>query len=200
MKTTRDRILDAAAAVMGSLGIARATTKEIAREAGFSEATLYKNFTDKSDLLLAVLAERMPSFVPLMKQLGERVGQGTLEGNLVEIARSASAFYTAIWPMTAGMFAEPRLLATHRDGLVRTGVGPHLANESLAAWLAAEQALGRVRPEVDVHAAAAMLLGACFQGVFLRSFVDPDRPPPSIVDPADVARMLAAAIAAPAAP
>ena len=44
--STRDRMLDAAYTVMRTRGLARATTKEIAREAGFSEAALYKHFED----------------------------------------------------------------------------------------------------------------------------------------------------------
>ena len=61
MADTRDRILDAAAHVMRTRGFARTTTKEIARAAGYSEATLYKHFQDKTDLFLAVLKERLPS-------------------------------------------------------------------------------------------------------------------------------------------
>jgi AcrR family transcriptional regulator len=61
MPDTRDRILDAAAHVMRTRGFARTTTKEIARAAGYSEATLYKHFQDKTDLFLAVLKERLPS-------------------------------------------------------------------------------------------------------------------------------------------
>ena len=61
MADTRDRILDAAAHVMRTRGFARTTTREIARAAGYSEATLYKHFQDKTDLFLAVLKERLPS-------------------------------------------------------------------------------------------------------------------------------------------
>ncbi len=61
MTDTRDRILDAATHVMRTRGFARTTTKEIARAAGYSEATLYKHFQDKTDLFLAVLKERLPT-------------------------------------------------------------------------------------------------------------------------------------------
>ena len=40
--STRDRMLDAAAHVMHTRGLSRATTKEIAKAAGYSEAALYK--------------------------------------------------------------------------------------------------------------------------------------------------------------
>ena len=57
--TTRDRILDAAATVMREKGIAKATTKEIARAAGYSEALLYKHFADKQEIYMGVLRERV---------------------------------------------------------------------------------------------------------------------------------------------
>jgi AcrR family transcriptional regulator len=43
----RVRILDAAHELMLTLGLARTTTKEIARAAGCSEAALYKHFASK---------------------------------------------------------------------------------------------------------------------------------------------------------
>ena len=56
--STRERILTAAAEVMRTKGLARSTTKEIARASGFSEATLYKHFANQEELFLAVLGER----------------------------------------------------------------------------------------------------------------------------------------------
>src|ERR1700679_3578661 len=108
MPDTRDRILDAAAHVMRTRGFARTTTKEIARAAGFSEATLYKHFQDKTDLFLAVLKERLPSLGPLLRALsadagavsgadaGAGAGTGTdrdVAGRLAAAARGAIAFY-----------------------------------------------------------------------------------------------------------
>jgi AcrR family transcriptional regulator len=167
---TRARILDAAAQVMGTIGLARATTKEIARAAGYSEATLYKHFDDKRGLFLAVLAERMPGLIGRLKRLAGEVGEGDVRARLVEVAEQAVAFYEQGFPMLASMFAEPELLAGHRRALRAIGAGPHLANESLAAYLRAERELGRVGPWVDPEAGAAMLLGACFQRAFFAAF------------------------------
>lgn len=52
----------------------------------------------------------------------------------------------------------------------RRGAGPQKANEALVAYLEAERGLGRVREDADAEAAAAMLLGACFQRAFFGSF------------------------------
>ncbi|NIN69467.1 MAG: TetR family transcriptional regulator [Anaerolineae bacterium] len=48
------QILDAAARVFAKNGYARATTREIAAEAGVSEGTIYNYFDSKRDLLIAM--------------------------------------------------------------------------------------------------------------------------------------------------
>jgi AcrR family transcriptional regulator len=166
---TREKIVEAAERVMRERGLARTTTKEIARAAGYSEGTLYKHFENKEDLFLAVLAERLPSFVVLVEELPARVGRGTVRETLEEVARNALAYYGEIVPMAASIFSEPGLLARHREG-------PRMVNEALAAYLDAEQRLGRVREDADPEAAAAMLLGACYQRAFFRSYLGEDAP------------------------
>jgi AcrR family transcriptional regulator len=173
--STRDRILDAAAHVMHTRGLARATTKEIAKAAGYSEAALYKHFHDKTEMFLAVLAERTPSNLgPLLASLTERVGQGTVQATLEEVARAALNFYGQSFPMAASLFSEPQLLAAHREALRQRNAGPQHVSNALAAYLAAEQKLGRINREADPHAAAALLLGACLQHAFLSHFTEPD--------------------------
>ncbi|GAA5181594.1 TetR/AcrR family transcriptional regulator [Rugosimonospora acidiphila] len=173
---TRDTILDAAMHVMRTRGLNNATTKEIARAAGFSEATLYKHFEDKEDLFVELLRGRVPPFLPVMKALIGRVGRDTVRENLAEMLRAAVDFYLDSFPVFAATFAEPRLLARHREALAQGNLGPHRAVEGLAEYLRKEQALGRVAAEADPAAVAAMLLGACFQYAFLAHFAgrEPD--------------------------
>ena len=173
---TRERIVEATERVMRERGLARSTTKEIARAAGYSEGTIYKHFESKEDVFLAVLAERFPSFVALVEELPSRVGQGTLRETLEEVASNALAFYGEIVPMAASIFAEPDLLARHREGLRKRGAGPWMVNEALASYLGAEERLGRVREDADPEAAAAMVLGACYQRAFFRSYLGEDVP------------------------
>ncbi len=173
---TREKIVEAAERVMRERGLARSTTKEIARAAGYSEGTLYKHFESKEDLFLAVLAERLPSFLALVEELPGRVGRGTVRGTLVEVASTALAFYEEIVPMAASIYSEPGLLARHREGIHKRGSGPRMVNEALAAYLDAEKRLGRVREDADPEAAAAMVLGACYQRAFFRSFLGEEAP------------------------
>jgi AcrR family transcriptional regulator len=203
MPGTRDRILDAAAHVMRTRGFARTTTKEIARTAGYSEATLYKHFQDKTDLFLAVLKERLPSLGSTLSALSAGIdadagtsaandaGAGTnghadantaaretLASRLTGTARGAIAFYEASFPISASVFSEPELLTAHHSAVTRQGAGPQYPVEALARYLRLEQGRGRIRPGADCAAAASLLLGSCFQYAFLRCFAqlppDPD--------------------------
>jgi AcrR family transcriptional regulator len=178
MTGTRDRILDAALHVMRTRGFARTTTKEIARAAGYSEATLYKHFQDKADLFLAVLKERLPSIGPVIAGLAADVGAGVLRDRLEATARGAITFYEASFPISASIFSEPDLLAAHRAAMAQHGAGPQWPVQALAAYLRAEQERGRIGPGADCDAAASLLLGACLQYAFLRCFSqlppDPD--------------------------
>src|SRR5215475_4785243 len=90
---TRETILDAADQVMHRLGLANATTKEIAQAAGLSEAALYKHFDDKTELFLCVLRERLPDLFAALRDLPNRVGKRTVRANLEDLARVALQFY-----------------------------------------------------------------------------------------------------------
>jgi AcrR family transcriptional regulator len=185
MPDTRDRILDAAAHVMRTRGFARTTTKEIARAAGYSEATLYKHFQDKTDLFLAVLKERLPSLGSTLSALSAGIDASapagpsatespaageSLTDRLTATARGAIAFYEASFPISASVFSEPELLAAHHAAVTRQGAGPQYPLDALARYLRLEQDRGRIRPGADCDAAASLLLGSCFQYAFLRCF------------------------------
>ncbi|MFI7238101.1 TetR/AcrR family transcriptional regulator [Streptomyces cyaneofuscatus] len=192
-KPARVRIVDAAHELMGSIGLARTTTKEIARAAGCSEAALYKHFPSKEELFVTVLKERLPKLGGL---LGDLVpGEGGVEANLTEVARQAALFYEQTFPMAASLYAEPQLKRRHEQGLRELGAGPHLPIQGLDAYLRAEQRAGRVRADADTYAAASLLLGACAQRAFAYDTL-PGGTPPQPLDAfaASLARTLLAGI------
>ena len=55
VRARRQQIVEAATRVFAEKGFSRATTKEVAREAGISEGTIYNYFQDKDALLIAIL-------------------------------------------------------------------------------------------------------------------------------------------------
>ncbi|MGW9206793.1 TetR/AcrR family transcriptional regulator [Embleya sp. NPDC055664] len=213
---TRQRIVDAAEHLMRTLGLARTTTKEIARAAGCSEAALYKHFTGKEELFVAVLQERLPPLGPLLAQLsgeasesgetgesavsavsgaGADAGGGDVERRLAAIVRRAVEFYEESMPIASSLFAEPALLHRHREALRGIGAGPQVPLRMLADYLAVERDRGRIAPEADPHAAAALLLGACYQRAFLRHFMGVEDGPPVAEFAASTARTLMRGIA-----
>lgn len=56
----REQIIDAAMRVFAQKGFAKATNKDIAREAGITAGLIYHYFTSKEDLLGVVIEERSP--------------------------------------------------------------------------------------------------------------------------------------------
>ena len=79
----REALLDAAAKIMRDQGYARTRTRHVAQLAGYSEATLYKHFIDKTALMLAVLQERSAPFVQLLKaSAGLGIAIDHMQGNL----------------------------------------------------------------------------------------------------------------------
>jgi AcrR family transcriptional regulator len=161
----REALLDAAAAIMREHGIARTRTRTVAQRAGYSEATMYKHFADKTDLMLAVLRERSTAFTQLAAALADH--SGSLVEGLTRIARAAITFYVDNFPMLASIFADPQVLDGHRDALKTRGLGPQHVNLAVAAYLQAEVDAGRIRADADPYAGAGLLIGACMQHAFL---------------------------------
>lgn len=192
-KPARVRIVDAAHELMGSIGLAHTTTKEIARAAGCSEAALYKYFPSKEELFVTVLKERLPKLGGLLD--GLVAGEGTVGTNLTEVARRAALFYAQTFPMAASLYAEPQLKSRHEQGMRELGTGPHKPIQGLDAYLRAEQRAGRVRADADTYAAASLLLGACAQRAFAYDALPGGTPPQSLEEfAASLARTLLAGI------
>jgi AcrR family transcriptional regulator len=63
----REQIIDAAMRVFAQKGFARATNRDVAREAGITTGLIYYYFASKEDLLKAALEERSP--VQVMTQI-----------------------------------------------------------------------------------------------------------------------------------
>jgi AcrR family transcriptional regulator len=176
-KPARIRILDAAHELMLTVGLARATTKEIAKAAGCSEAALYKYFASKEELFIRVLAERLPTLGPLLDRLMAEPEEHTVEENLTEIARQAALFYEQSFPIAASLYAETQLKRRHDEAMRAMGAGPHMPIKGVAAYLRAEQRTGRIHPDADTFAAASLLLGACAQRAFAYNSTEESRPP-----------------------
>jgi AcrR family transcriptional regulator len=164
MATTRQRLLDAAERVIRTKGLAAASTREIAREAGCADGTLYNHFADRADLFVTIFLDKLlPDYWDALSKLPYRIGEGTVQAHLEELAQIALAFYYKSGPLRAALFAEPELLERYREALRSPA---HSRNQEhpvnlLSAYLRAEQRLGRIGDRANPEIAAEVLFGTC---------------------------------------
>lgn len=181
VSSTKARILDAAEQVIREHGLVNTTTKLIAKAAGCSEALLYKHYADKNEIVLAVMAHRAGGFPTQAAALDSQIGQGDpaeIAERLTRLVAAAVDFYRQGMPIGTALLNDPALLARHRSLLAERGAGPRLPITTLANYLAAEQALGRIAADADPTTIASLLLGGAFHRAFLDALLD-DSPAPA---------------------
>lgn len=168
---TRQLILDGAKRVVQQKGLAGATTREIAREVGCADGTLYVHFADRVDLFLALLRQSLPPMTGPLRELEYLAGRGTVRANLETVAHGALAFMREVVPLAASLFAEPELLRAHREELRRRNEGPHLSMAAVESYVRAEQRLRRINQRVNPKSVYALIFGACLHRVFISHFL-----------------------------
>ena len=168
---TRQLILDGAKKVVREKGLARATTREIARAVGVADGTLYVHFADRVELFLALLRQSLPPMTGPLRELEYLAGKGTVRGNLEVVVGGAFAFMQEIVPLAASLFAEPELLQAHREELRRRNEGPHVSMEAVENYIRAEQRLGRINKRTNPKMVYVLLFGACLHRVFISHFL-----------------------------
>ena len=98
----------------------------------------------------------------------ERAGTATVASNLVDCLQRLSELRDDLLPLELALLTDPELAALRPAGLAAPHEGvPVGPPEFVARYLAAEQGLGRVRPDVDPERMAVVLLVTLF-GLSLR--------------------------------
>ena len=162
-KATRARLIEATRDVVREVGYAHASTRAIAQAAGVAEGTIYRHFPDKASLFFATLLESNAPVVDWVAGLPTRAGEGTVETNLVEAAVRLASLRGQVMPLELAVAADPELAAQRQRAMQAAGTSlPPGPPEAVAAYLAAEQRLGRVRSDIDPREAARLLLGMLF--------------------------------------
>jgi AcrR family transcriptional regulator len=150
----RNQILDAATRVFATKGFSHATIREIAREAGLADGTIYIYFPSKTDLLLGILDRLNES-----DQRDEHLAQG-LSGDLKSFFAAYLAHRLAVMAPAHEMLRAvlPELLvnAELRELYYQRVLAPTmaLAERHIAAMV--DQ--GKLRP-VDAGLAARAISG-----------------------------------------
>lgn len=161
----REAVLAATEAILAEAGVARLSTKEIARRAGVAESSIFYHFRDRLGLLQAVVALHLPRFKDVAD--GLVAGEGALRANLVALLDGLVAFYARVAPVLAAVQSDAELRARFVDRGAGELIGPRRGVAPIAAYLAGERELGRVRADLDVEAAALIVLGVAQQRAVL---------------------------------
>lgn len=158
----KEKLINATERLLSSRGLARVTTRDIARAAKVAEGALYHHFGDKAELILAVVMHGVGEFREVLESLALQVGQNTVQKNLERVLESAFNFHQRIASLVCSLFADRQLLARVRGIMNERCIGPGRTASILAGYLRAEQRLGRVGPGAMPEAAAELLLAASF--------------------------------------
>ncbi|MHB8531758.1 MAG: TetR/AcrR family transcriptional regulator [Solirubrobacteraceae bacterium] len=155
----REAILASTLALLRERGIARLTTREVAQRAGVSEASVFYHYTDRAGLLRAVFAAGL---TPL-QQLGEDGLTGSDHRDvLLRLSEAIERFLDQALPVMMAAQSDTELRDSMAAYLQDNGLGPQRGVEVVVAYLAAEQAAGRLDPAIDAEAVGLLVVGASF--------------------------------------
>ena len=142
------RVFEAAVELFVTHGYERTTTKEIAAAAGVNEATLFRRYGSKAQLMEAAIDHQWQD-VPLasLEYTGELEGDlSAIVDAYVETNRLRGAIVPALLVELA---RNEELRGAFRHAAMNIG--------QAAEILARHQAEGRLRPEAPIHAVTALL-------------------------------------------
>lgn len=164
---SRQIILDAAAKVFLRDGLS-ASTRDIAAEAGVTQAAIYHYFPGKKDLIQEAAAASSYLFEPIGAQAvtgeePEEVIRKLAESYLATFARPTVARFMATM-LSAGM-KMPGYLPMMAKRIQKGLIGPTVD------YLETLQKEGRISPEIDPTAVGQILFGTCFSYTIARHVI-----------------------------
>jgi AcrR family transcriptional regulator len=163
-----ERLLDAAREVFLELGVT-ATTAEVARRAGISQASIFKRFKTKQDLFLAAMREERDrrDWPGLLRLRAEEVG---LRRALVDVGVQLVEFARRVFPLIMMSWSN-RGEFGFAVGTSNGRAGPYGRFRELVASFEAEMQAGRLRRQ-DAWSVVHIYLGALHSFVLIE-MVDP---------------------------
>jgi len=166
---TRRRILEAAERVFSRDGFQGATTREIAREAGVNEVTLFRHFRSRDDLLRETILCHSISPEELIGPRSE--WERDLPGQLEAYVRKYYELLLEKEALVRAVVGEGRLLPPAVRETLMAKMVPVRA--TLIERLEAAKAAGYVKPDVDLGCAVDILRDTVHTGMLRHTMYGP---------------------------
>ena len=173
----REAILAAAWDLISEEGLATLTTREVAKRAGVSEASVFYHFGDKAGLLEQVVLTGLAPLKAPGPDTAGGPGGASLAATLGRLATALEAFFDHAMPVVAAVQSDASLRHSFAKRLVAGDLGPHRGVQLLSQQLTMLSADGLVDPGVDPAAASLLLIGACFLRSWERQMTGTERVP-----------------------
>ena len=163
----REHILESALCVIQSEGLAGASTRVIAAQAGIAAGTLYNYFDDRLQLLAQTILRHIRMLSQPVVDLTLQAGLGTVENNLRDLVRQAGKILDEVVPLIGAAFSDVELLDALQSETTKThtSFNPVYLVER---YLLAESKLGRISSDTDCNAAASTIISVCHDRAFQR--------------------------------
>lgn len=166
--TTRKRVIEAARTVMADRGIARVRIDAVAKEAGLSAGALYRHFSGREDLLLAVILDSAPR-----NELPD-MNAGTEPRELLKsLVSEVYAHEERMASITVTLLADESLSAQFRELLAQAPGGPDEYPKGLAKSLDALQQREDIPLAKDTLLCAMNIQARCFHHATLERLHGP---------------------------
>jgi AcrR family transcriptional regulator len=175
MHGARDQLFDAAERVLARDGPAGLTSRAVTEEAGVAKGLIYRYFADLDEFLAEFTAARVRLAMAAVSGLPGRAGRGTVAGNLSQ-ALLALFGPGSHMPLITGIVTSRPSLIPRLHQMLEDTSALNAVEGSLAAYIEAEQHLGRLAPSARPATEAAILLGAVHHLVFTRQSASPAFP------------------------
>lgn len=166
----REHILDAALRVIQSDGLASASTRAIASEAGIAPGTLYNYFGDRLHLLAQTILRRVHSLSLPVADVALQAGKGSIADNLHAFVNHSATVMDELVPLIASAFSDTELLNALRHEMT-TATNAFDPDQALHEYLLEERELGRVSRETNCSAVASLIVSICHDRAFHRFLI-----------------------------
>ena len=159
---TQSRIMNAAMQLIMEKGYTATTTKDIAKEAGVNECTIFRKFKGKREIVAEAM--RLPEWNPCLKE-----SDFTYTGEPVQdLCSFSEVYFRKVTPRMVRVslgLRSPELYGITRDGIRQI---PETYKRVLTAYFTRLQQQGKIRTE-DAEGLAVAFLAMNFGFVFFKA-------------------------------